>query len=150
MGLTYIEARISTPAKPMRSVRLKFLVDSGAVYSVVPTSVLRCLGVKPHSERVFTLTDGSEIKRDLGDVLFRFDGHQGAAPVIFGEEHDSTLLGSVSLEALGLLLDPLKRELRPLPMLLAPQQPYIRVNSSVGPDAFWVLLEGVDVDHPAK
>jgi len=46
---------------------------------------------------------------------------QGAAPVIFGERQDSTLLGSVSLEALGMALDPMKRELRPLPMVLARQ-----------------------------
>lgn len=36
----------------------------------------------------------------------------------FGEEGDSVLLGSVSLESLGLILDPLKRLLRPLPMVL--------------------------------
>jgi len=39
--------------------------------------------------------------------------------VIFGEKGDSVLVGSVSLEVLGLMLDPFKRELRPLPMLLA-------------------------------
>jgi hypothetical protein len=38
---------------------------------------------------------------------------------IFGEKTDSTLLGTVFLEALGLALDPMKRELRPLPMVLA-------------------------------
>ena len=123
MGLTHIEASISNPAKPKRSVRLSFLVDSGALYSVVPASVLRKLGVKAHSRHVFTLADGSRITRRMGDVLFRLDGRQGASPVIFGEKDDSTLLGSVSLEALGFLLDPLKRELRPLPMLLAPLQP---------------------------
>ena len=40
------------------------------------------------------------------------------APVIFGEKGDSTLLGAVTLEALGVILDPIKRELRPLPMVL--------------------------------
>lgn len=30
---------------------------------------------------------------------------------------------AVSLEALGMILDPMKRELRPLPMLLAPAWP---------------------------
>jgi hypothetical protein len=43
----------------------------------------------------------------------------GGADVIFGEEGDSTLLGALTLEALGLALDPLRRELKPLPMLLA-------------------------------
>ncbi len=43
--------------------------------------------------------------------------------VIFGEEGDSQLLGAFTLEALGLALDPLKRELKPLPMILAGYRP---------------------------
>ncbi|HEV2382988.1 MAG TPA: hypothetical protein VG206_24745, partial [Terriglobia bacterium] len=54
-----------------------------------------------------------------GQALFRLNGDEGASPVIFGEEDDSVLLGSVSLEALGLILDPFKRQLRPLPAMLA-------------------------------
>jgi len=102
---------------------VRFLVDSGAVYSVVPATVLLKLGVKPHSRRTFTLADGSQITRSMGDVLFLFDGRRGASPVIFGEKKDSILLGTVSLEALGLILDPFKRELRPLPMVLAHHHP---------------------------
>ncbi|MGD0695287.1 MAG: aspartyl protease family protein [Terriglobia bacterium] len=119
MGLTYLEADISNPARPKRRVRVEFLVETGALYSVIPGSVLRKLGIKPHSRRTFTLADGSKITRRIGDVLFRFDGRRGASPVIFGQADDSVLLGSVSLEALGLMIDPLKRELRPLPMVLA-------------------------------
>jgi hypothetical protein len=59
----------------------------------------------------------------VGDVVFKLNGHQGASPVIFGEKGDSTLLGTVSLEALGLLLDPIRRELRPLPMVLGYHRP---------------------------
>ena len=39
--------------------------------------------------------------------------------MIFGEEGDHLLLGALTLEALGLALDPLRRELRPIPMILA-------------------------------
>ena len=39
--------------------------------------------------------------------------------MIFGEKGDSNLLGAFTLEALGLSLDPLRRELKPLPMILA-------------------------------
>jgi clan AA aspartic protease len=119
VGLTFIEATIANPANPRRIKKLRLLVDSGAVYSVVPKDILRRLGVKPHSRKTFTLADGSEINRRLGDVVFKLNGHQGASPVIFGEKGDSTLLGTVSLEALGLLLDPIRRELRPLPMVLS-------------------------------
>lgn len=123
MGLTYIQASVANPARPRRRARLKLLVDSGAFYSVVPTPVLRRLGIKPTRTKSFILADGTTIKRPLGQALFHLNGEEGASPVIFGETNDSTLLGSVSLEALGLFLDPLKRELRPLPMLLAPQRP---------------------------
>ena len=118
MGLTLITLQVANPARPKRFLPVEFLIDSGAIYSVVPTGILRKLGVKPHSKQVFTLADGSHVTRRKGDLLFRLDGSQGMAPVIFGEKDDSTLLGVVSLEALGLILDPLKRELRPLPMVL--------------------------------
>ncbi|HEV2196132.1 MAG TPA: hypothetical protein VGR55_11155 [Candidatus Acidoferrum sp.] len=119
MGLAHVNLSIANPARPKRSIELSLLVDSGTIYSVIPSALLRKLGARPHSKRTFTLADGSEITRKIGDVLFRLDGRQGAAPVIFGEKQDSTLLGTVSLEALGMMLDPMKRELRPLPMLLA-------------------------------
>lgn len=122
MGLTYITATVTNPARPAKSVRLRFLVDSGAMYSIVPRSVLRKLGIKPHRTRKFLLADGSEIKRRMGDALFVMNRKRGASPVMFGEEGDSTLIGIVSLEALGLMLDPFRRELKPLPMILAAAQ----------------------------
>jgi hypothetical protein len=56
--------------------------------------------------------------RKIGAAIFAINGEQGASPVIFGEEGDSLLFGMISLEALGLILDPIRRELRPLPMVL--------------------------------
>jgi predicted aspartyl protease len=64
------------------------------------------------------LADGTEITRRIGDATFQIDDQRGASPVIFGEQGDSALLGAVSLESLGLILDPMKRVLRPLPMVL--------------------------------
>jgi clan AA aspartic protease len=118
MGLTHVRARIANPAKPSRTVSVKLLVDSGAVYSLVPGATLRRLGIRPHSRRTFVLADGTEATREVGDAVFHIDRRQGASPVIFGEADDAALLGAVSLESLGLMLDPMKRVLRPLPMVL--------------------------------
>jgi len=38
--------------------------------------------------------------------------------VIFGEKGDATLLGALTLEALGLSLDPIRRELKPMTLVL--------------------------------
>jgi clan AA aspartic protease len=118
MGLTHIRARVANPARPTRTATLRFLVDSGALYSVVPTATLKRLGIRPHSSRTFILADGTEITRRIGDAIFIVNGDRGASPVLFGEEDDAALLGTVSLESLGLILDPMKRVLRPLPMVL--------------------------------
>lgn len=120
MGLTHVFARVANPANPRRVTRRRFLVDSGAVYSLAPASALARLGIRPHSSRTFLLADGSEITRPIGDAIFMIDGQRGASPVLFGEEDDAALLGTVSLESLGFVLDPMKRVLRPLPMILGP------------------------------
>ncbi len=39
--------------------------------------------------------------------------------MIFGETGDATLLGAVTLESLGLVLDAVRRNLLPLPMFVA-------------------------------
>jgi predicted aspartyl protease len=118
VALTHVSATVVNPARPRKVARLTLLVDSGAVYSVVPGTTLRRLGIKPHSVQRFTLADGSQLRRRIGDAIFVIDGKRGASPVIFGQPGDSALLGAVSLESVGLMLDPFRRTLRPLPMVL--------------------------------
>lgn len=120
MALTFLEIEVANPATPDETETVQFLVDSGAVYSVVPTDVLQRLAIKPHSKQEFRLADGSKIVRQKGGALFKYGDRVGVADVIFGEEGDSQLLGAFTLEALGLSLDPLRRELNPLPMVLGP------------------------------
>ncbi|MBI4690702.1 MAG: aspartyl protease family protein [Nitrospirae bacterium] len=119
MGLTVLEIEVGNPANPEITEKVEFLIDSGAIYSVVPTPILERLGIKPLAEQEFRLANGTKIVRKKGIALFKYGDKIGGADVIFGEEGDSQLLGAFTLEALGLSLDPLKRELRPLPMILA-------------------------------
>ncbi|HLW79180.1 MAG TPA: aspartyl protease family protein [Terriglobia bacterium] len=119
MGLTVLELEVANPATPEVAEKVEFLIDSGAIYSVVPAPVLERLGIRPLVEQTFRLADGSKIVRKKGGAAFRHGELVGGADVIFGEEGDSTLLGGLTLGALGLSLDPLRRELKPLPMILA-------------------------------
>ncbi|MEK9149775.1 MAG: aspartyl protease family protein [Candidatus Desantisbacteria bacterium] len=119
MGLTVLKIGVGNPANPDVTEPIEFLIDSGAIYSVVPTPILEKLGIKPLAEEEFRLADGSTIRRKKGVAIFKYKDRIGGADVIFGEEEDSNLLGAFTLEALGLSLNPLKRELNPLPMILA-------------------------------
>jgi clan AA aspartic protease len=119
MGLIVVTVDVANPATPDIRASVDLLVDSGAIYSIVPRAVLDALGIVPHGRERFRLADGSTIDRDRGDAVFVYGTRRGAAPVIFGEPGDATLLGTVTLESLGLILDPIRRELRPLPMIVA-------------------------------
>ena len=119
MGLTVLNVQVANPARPKVAATVEFLVDSGAIYSIVPARVLKKLGIKPIATEEFRLADGSTIKRKKGIAHFKYGDRVGGADVIFGQPGDSELLGALTLEALGLALDPIRRVLKPLPMVLA-------------------------------
>jgi clan AA aspartic protease len=119
MAITTQVLTVKPSRDSRRKATVKFLIDSGAVYSLVPTAVLRKLGLKPYRRMDFSLADGTNVSRGVGDAYFEFQGHSAPAPVIFGEKDDEPLLGATTLESLGLLLDPFKRRLIPMRMVLA-------------------------------
>jgi len=59
----YVELEVANVAVPRKAEKLEFLVDSGASFSVVPTAVLRRLGIKPIDKQVFRLANGEKIVR---------------------------------------------------------------------------------------
>jgi predicted aspartyl protease len=118
MGLTVLELEIANPARPAVTERVDLLIDSGALYSVVPAAILARLGIEPLVEQQFRLANGAKIIRKKGGAVFK-RGDRVGVDVIFGEEADSALLGATTLAALGLSLDPIRRELEPLPLILA-------------------------------
>ncbi len=109
--MTSVNLKVKNPAHPSKIFEGRFLVDSGATYTVVPAETLKKLGIKPDRIEDFELADGTSIKRPVGSAFYEFEGRESAAPVLFGEKDDSLLLGTFTLEALGLILDPLKRQL---------------------------------------
>jgi len=118
MGLTDLRVRVASVSDPGRAEDVTMLLDTGALYSVVPTTVLERLGVEPDRVERFTLADGRTIRRRLGIALFQVAGRRAASTVIFGRPRDSAILGALTLEEFGLMLDPLRRDLKPLHLRL--------------------------------
>jgi clan AA aspartic protease len=123
VGITYLDVDLGNPADTTKTLTVEFMVDSGAIYTVAPSAVLDELGIKPISEEKFWLANGEKIVRKRGIAYFKYGEKVGGADVIFGEEGDSNLLGATTLESLGLALDPFKRELKPLPMIIGGYRP---------------------------
>ena len=117
MGLTYIEGKVS--GKNDTAATLEFLVDSGANYTLLPENVWKKLGLKAKRTQMFILADGTKIERGISECYIELLENEGHTPVILGEAGDDPLLGVVTLEEFGLVLNPFNRTLQPMRMLLA-------------------------------
>jgi aspartyl protease family protein len=106
-----------------RSQKLQAWVDTGAAYTWIPRSVLEQLQVQPRFRGRFKLASGTEIERDCAQVTVSVEESRGVITVcVFGDEGGEPLLGAVTLEEMGLGVDPLNQRLIPVTLLLAPLQ----------------------------
>jgi len=119
VGMTYIAGKVRRAAGGGRPVAVRFLVDSGAIYSVLPERVWKRLGLEPARRARFELADGTAITRGVSRCMFEIAGMRETSPVVLGGPRDAPLLGMVTLETLGLMLNPLTRELLPMKLMLA-------------------------------
>lgn len=116
MGIIYIDGTVAGPTGEQSAVR--FLVDSGATYTVLPHEVWRHLALATKRTVTFTLADGTAIERRVSECHIQLPQGEGHTPVVLGEPGDEALLGVVTLEILGLVLNPFNRTLQPMRMLL--------------------------------
>ena len=115
MGVTYIDGTASSNGK---QVQLRFLVDSGASYTLLPEDAWKALGLKSKRTVKFSLADGTLIERDVSECHLELPQGDGHTPVVLGHPGDEPLLGVVTLEELGLVLNPFNRTLQPMRLLL--------------------------------
>ena len=89
------------------------LVDTGALYSALPASLLEYLRVPVIEEGVeMTLGDGSVQEFNIGLARIVYGSHDMPCYVLFGAE-DVCLLGATTLEAFRLTVDPVDQVLVP-------------------------------------
>ena len=88
-------------------------------YSLLPLQAWKDAGLEPKRTMTFTLADGTTIDRSVSECYMTLPQGEAHTPVILGELGDEALLGVVTLEILGLVLNPFNRTLQPMRMLLA-------------------------------
>ena len=117
MGRFEVTIEVGDP-EGQRYESVEALVDSGATYTTMPGSLLRRLGVSPHSKRTFLLADGTRIERDFGRTWVSLHGEHDISPVVFGDDGTMPLLGALTLEVFSLGIDPVNQRLIPVDRLM--------------------------------
>jgi predicted aspartyl protease len=124
MGITFTKATISTPCQPRRgAIELEFLIDTGAIFGVLPGPIARKLALAKLDREEFILADGTRRAYDVGEAFFALGDRRGTSKVVFGPPNVTPLLGALTLESLGLMVNPVTREVSPMRLFLASSRP---------------------------
>jgi len=117
MGIVRVKGKVYNIDKT-KHVEVEFIVDTGAIYTGVPENLLERIGVRRLSKRKFTLANGSTVYLDVGEGRIEVDGRETVTLIIFLPKDSKPLLGSTTLELLGLEVDPITKRLKETELLL--------------------------------
>ncbi len=114
MGATYVTVRITNPAEPNQFWEDLFLVDTGAMDSLVPRPQLEAIGLVPKGSRAYQWADGSDLVLDVTTADIEFMGEIVGGTIIFGDAGAEPLPGVTALESVGIEVDPGNQRLKRL------------------------------------
>jgi aspartyl protease family protein len=117
MGHVYITVKLGDPLK--QKIRdVKMLVDTGATYPCIPKWLAEALGLRLEFKTMVTLADGRMVEAWYTTAYLEIMGRGDLIPIrVF--DVDEPLLGVFALEALGLAVDPVSGEVKPMRTFIA-------------------------------
>lgn len=116
MGFVHVDAEITNVTEDGGCFSRSFLVDTGAMNTVVPANELEKIGVARKGKETYILADGSDALFDVGYAIMSVNGRKTVGKVIFGKDDVEPLLGVTVLESAGFMVDPTNNELVDLPV----------------------------------
>ena len=117
MGQVDVTVQVSN-LDQSKTAEVETLVETGANYTFLPTSMLRDLGIVPWRKRTFRTGDGRLVEYDVGMAIVSVNGFDAVVDVFFAQNDVQPLLGIVTLASLGLAVDPLGQRLVELELRL--------------------------------
>ena len=117
MGITQVTAHITNLDGLKPGYEALFLVDTGAIHCLAPKDELQKAGIKPEGKAAYELADGQAVEFEYGFARISFLGNETIVKIIFGPEKVEPILGAVTLEDVGIGVDPVTRTLKKLPAI---------------------------------
>jgi len=118
MGYVKVKGVVANPFERGKRLELEFLVDTGAMYTSLPESLLKQLEIVPMGKRSFLIASGERKEFLVGEAYIEVDGIGVTSLVLYGSEGVPSLLGVTTLELLGLQVDPTTGKLKPAELYL--------------------------------
>lgn len=118
VGTFSVEIEVGNPSRE-EFVAVEALVDTGAIYTMLPEDLLDRLGVPRLETDIFELADDSLVEYPVGDAVVRLQGRMRTVPVVFTRPENTLLLGATTLEIFRLVADPVNERLAPAPRIRA-------------------------------
>jgi clan AA aspartic protease len=115
MGLVRTTLTLANPKRPdLAPIEVEALVDTGAVHLCIPERVAVQLGLDELEKRQVTIADGSaRLVPYVGPITTAFGRrHCFTGAMVLGDE---VLLGSIPMEDMDLVVQPLTRQVIPNP-----------------------------------
>jgi aspartyl protease family protein len=118
MGYVRVRGVVANASDRSLKTELEFLVDTGAIYTVIPKSVAERLRLKESGKRRFKTASGEVIEFPISEAYIILNGEGVTSLVAIADEKTPVLLGVTTLELLGLQVDPVSGKLTPLELMI--------------------------------
>jgi clan AA aspartic protease len=99
-------------------VELEFIVDAGAIYTVISKSVAEGLRLEETGRRKFKIANGDVVEYPISEAYIIVNGEDVTSVVAIADEKTPVLLGVTTLELMGLRVDPVTGKLTPLELMI--------------------------------
>ena len=118
LGTFSVQLEVGNPSRE-EFVAVEALVDTGAIYTMLPEDLLDRLGIPRLETDIFELADDSLVEYWIGSASVRIQGRMLPVPVVFARPDNTPLLGATTLEIFRLVADPVNEHLIPAPRIRA-------------------------------
>jgi clan AA aspartic protease len=109
-----VAVTLINPEHRGRSVKLDLLVDTGALYTLLPAEVVARLDLRATEDWQAQLASGERVVYPLGEVRLRLGARERTTMFVAGPSGCPALLGALALESFGMAADPIHQELVPV------------------------------------
>jgi aspartyl protease family protein len=118
MGYVRVKGFIAHPLKRSQGIEVEFIVDTGAIYTVIPKNIAEKLDLKETDKRRFRLASGEVVEYPVSEAYIRVKDRGVTSLIVIGSNNIPPILGVTTLELLGFQVDPVTGELKPLELMI--------------------------------